>query len=804
MGTGHIALRTWDGHGGTLNSWNTPDALIRLVILASLAVVIPTVVRSRVGGSRVSYFGLTAGLVILFIGEAFRLGTAVDPEGSLSRLVNVHLPTYAGGYLLIAVGFLLLMRDMRHTQRTSREAEAAERRRAEAARLQEAKLRAILDGAAEYSIISCDPAGLVTSYSTGGARVLGWEAGEVVGRMNIAAFHATEKSVTPGEVHEAIRSVGHFDGETVMVRKDGRAVPVELTISPLTDAAGGIEGYVGVVKDIAERKAVQDALRRERDFVRGILEINELFIMGLSLEDGRISMFNAGAERISGYGRDEAIGREYAEMLIRPEDRDRIRAGIAAGRAGTVPTVGQREHVIRAKDGSERVIAWTYTASEDEQGRASYVVGFGRDVTAERLMQAQVEKANADLEAANVELQRLATTDYLTGLLNRRQAALLLEREVARCRRQTVPMSVILLDIDHFKAINDTHGHEAGDAALKHVGEVLRGRLRATDVAARHGGEEFLLVLPDTGIDQAAHVAEMVRRQIQEIPVAYGETPIRMAFSLGVTTLEVGQISTPDELVARADEAMYCAKNLGGNRVVLWNRMQEGKVEARLVVSEEVLALQKRVESLTRLNQQAFLERIYNLADTLEAGNAYTARHSRHVAAYADAIARAMHLPADHREMLYRAAMLHDLGRSAVPPEVLWKSDPLTKSDWALVCQHPAASVKVIEHVAFLGREASIIRHHHERPDGRGYPDGLKGDAIPLEARILAAADALDAMTRDRPHRPALPLADALAQLQAGAPHQFDPEVAEGVLAAAREMPNWPLQPQATVAATAN
>jgi diguanylate cyclase (GGDEF)-like protein/PAS domain S-box-containing protein/putative nucleotidyltransferase with HDIG domain len=597
---------------------------------------------------------------------------------------------------------------------------------------------------------------------------------------------------TPEEIGAAVRSRGLFEAEIAMVRKSGEAFPALLTITPLHAPDGRLEGYVGIIKDITALKAVQDALRRERDFIRGVIETSELCIIGLSLPDECVTMFNRGAEMITGYRRDEIIGRPGSPALLSAEIADKLRRDVAqeADKAGGVCRF---ESALRTRSGQEKALSWTYTVAKDEQGRPTHLVAFGFDLTETRQMQASLEKAKADLEKANAELERIANTDYLTGLVNRRQMTLLLEHEWAWSRRNDKPLSVILLDIDRFKAVNDTHGHEAGDAALKHMANVLRGRVRASDIIVRYGGEEFILVLPETDLNGASGLAESLRRIVQESPAAYGDMRIALSSSLGVATIEPGQNFSAETLIRMADEAMYCAKSLGGNRVVIWNRVHEGQVEPALMASPEAQDLQKRIETIARRNDATVLESLYEFARGLEAPNPYTDRHSCNVTEYAVAMAREMGLGSTEVETIRRSGMLHDIGRAAIPAAAIWKSGPLSKSDWALVCQHPVVSAKMVERLPFLRREAGIVRHHHERPDGRGYPDSLHGDAIPLEARVVAVADALDAITRDRPHRPARSLEDALGELHAGAPSQFDPRVVAAAQAAAKKAEGWPL-----------
>jgi len=577
---GNPGTRERVGSGGHLNSWYVPDSAIGLVMMGLAAVVIPTLVRRRVGGSQATYVGFTAGVAILAIGYALRLGGALVPSWfEALNDITILLPIDVGGYLMAMAGFLSLIRDLGRTQDTARLAVSDERDRAEQARLHEAKLRAILDCATEYCIIACDPNGRVISYSTGGARIFGWQADEVVGRMNVMQFNAPGQQTVFGEVCSAVQAQGHFEAETSSVRKNGEAFPALLTVTGLRGADGRIEGYVGIIKDITALKAVQNDLQRERDFVRGILETSELCIVGLSLVDGRITLFNHGAELITGYRSDEVLGRPYTEALVQPDKREDALRAIEAIRATPGAAVSPAERLIVTKSGEVRQIAWTYSISQDEDGRPLFAVKFGHDVTAERQMQATLQQAKADLERANAELAHLATTDYLTGLVNRRQADLLFNHEIARTRRSRKPLAVVLMDMDHFKIVNDTYGHEAGDAALRHVASEMRRRLRAGDIVARYGGEEFLILLPETDDASAARLTETLRQRIGASPIAWGDAQIHMTASFGIAVLKPGQDIHPDVLIRMADEAMYWVKHLGGNQVASWEGIHDGKVE---------------------------------------------------------------------------------------------------------------------------------------------------------------------------------------------------------------------------------
>ena len=796
-------LRFRDGYGGPVGDLWLVNSLFRLAVLCAAMAVIPTLVWRRVGGRRFSYAVLLLGLAVLAGGEVVLLTGALAP-GGLSRAAasEIQLPFYSAGFALLLVGFLSLMGWLSSAQSEQKRLADEALARAEEARLHKAKLEAILDSATDHCILTCDALGRITSCSKGGARMLGWQPEEVVGRKSQEVFRPPDHPMTVEQVLRTVREHGHFEGELPFRRKNGGTVPTLVTITPMAGAGDSPEGYVVVAKDISEMKAAREALRRERDFVRGIIETNGMFIVGASVIDGRITLFNHGAERISGYRREEVIGRTYAEVFFTPDEVSSVEAVFQGLRAGTRESVGGYEGTILTKDGQTRFISWTYSASTDEAGDATYVVGFGQDVTEQRQMQTSLEQTQRELEEANRALSRLATTDYLTGLVNRRQADELLRREVARARRQCTPVAVVMMDLDRFKAINDTRGHAVGDRCLKHVAEQLRERLRTSDVVARYGGEEFLLVLPDTDVDQAAALADQVRRRVQDHPLEYRNDAISLSLSGGVAVYQLHLDTPPEDLIHWADEAMYCAKNVGGNRVVVWDDMKDGNVEPSLADTRQARELRRRVESLGRHNRRTFLANVCQLIDSVESRNPYTENHSRNVARYAVAIARQLGLEENDVALIERAARLQDLGKAAIPEDTIWKDAPLSKSDWALVCQHPAAAVKILQRLSFLHREVHLIRHHHERPDGRGYPDNLTGDAIPLGSRVMAVAEALDAMTRCRPHRAALTLDETMEQLRAGVFKQFDHTVVEAAVAAADQAGDFPFARAAAARAT--
>jgi diguanylate cyclase (GGDEF)-like protein len=369
-----------------------------------------------------------------------------------------------------------------------------------------------------------------------------------------------------------------------------------------------------------------------------------------------------------------------------------------------------------------------------------------------------------------LRLAEAARRDFLTGLLNRRGFEDVLGAELERVHRQPRAMSLLLADLDHFKQVNDRFGHEVGDATLRRVARVFDGTRRRYDTAARTGGEEFALLLPDTDADDAFVVAE---RLCDAIRAATGEHPPRVTISVGLATFPADGWDAR-ELVRAADEALYAAKGRGRDRVVAH--------------SPDLAGVIAQVEDPAGARAPMELSTAIALAHALDLRDGGTARHSRAVGRYAQLTALELGLSPERAERVRLAGELHDIGKIGVPDALLHKPGPLDPDEWEQMRTHPEIAARLL-----TGDDVSDIRSwvlaHHERPDGRGYPFGIAADAIPFEARILAAADAFEAMTSDRVYRSAIGLDAAAAELRRGAGTQFDPRAVEALLAVIEHAP---------------
>jgi diguanylate cyclase (GGDEF)-like protein len=357
-----------------------------------------------------------------------------------------------------------------------------------------------------------------------------------------------------------------------------------------------------------------------------------------------------------------------------------------------------------------------------------------------------------------IRAMRLALTDPLTGLGNHRSFHERLQRELTAAESEGAPLALCLVDFDELKTINDRFGHPVGDLVLEQVAS----RLRQGGEAFRLGGDEFAVLLPGQDERQAAGVARSI---VERVAALHIEGVGSVTVSAGVATYPTHSTGR-DELIRCADSALYWAKKDGKNRVHAY-------------AAESVL--RSNVEQLgERPDRGARYRAAESLAKAVDARDAYSGSHSQRVGDYSARIARRLGADESAVELTRLAGKVHDLGKLAIPEEILRKPDALSEADRAVLERHPQVGSQMLES---LGVEpvAEWVLHHHERWDGTGYPQRLAGDQIPLAARILFVADAYDAMTSERVYRERLTQAEALAELERCAGTQFDPAVVKAL-----------------------
>ena len=360
--------------------------------------------------------------------------------------------------------------------------------------------------------------------------------------------------------------------------------------------------------------------------------------------------------------------------------------------------------------------------------------------------------------AARTELHLLATTDTLTGLANRRAFEERMAQEVERAARHGRPLSLVLLDLDHFKQVNDAHGHPVGDRVLAEIAARLRLRARGEDALARMGGEEFAWLMPEAEGPAALRAAERLRAEIEADAFAHG---IAVTVSGGVCDLADARGAA--ELYRLADEALYWAKGRGRNQV----RRYTPALAARTEATAAELRMAERGQAVRGVRA---------LARAVDAKDPSTRLHSERVADLSVRLATALGWTTERIAALSEAALIHDVGKIGVPDAILLKPGRLTPDEYEVVKGHAGLGALIGAEV-LTTEQAGWVRHHHERWDARGYPDGLAGDEIPAGAQVIAVADALDVMCSTRIYAACRPLDEALGEIRRGAGGQFAPAV---------------------------
>jgi diguanylate cyclase (GGDEF)-like protein/PAS domain S-box-containing protein len=498
---------------------------------------------------------------------------------------------------------------------------------------------------------------------------------------------------------------------------------------------GGIVEISGICSDITDRRRLRDQLDAAHLAMARVVEAMDGHLFTLRVNaDGSFEPVYLGPNREALVG-GVLPPDETWEPLVHPDDRERWYAEVERFPLGE-PI--EFEYRLCCLDGVVRTDHDRLQPRRDPDGTLFYD-GVSRDITERRRLED--------------ELRRSARIDRLTGAYSRGHFAELAEQRLAGAGEH----ALVLLDADHFKQVNDGYGHAVGDLVLVALVKRLQETLGPRDLLGRWGGEEFVVLLDGTGSLEAR--AERMRAAVAATPIAAGGVAIEQTISLGAVraSRELGSL---DALVEAADRRLYAAKRAGRNRVAL--------------ESGTTVGLDAEPEGIGMARALAFAAGLRDEEPEAHAGE---------VSLLATLTAERLELPEPAIWRCRLGGWLHDVGKVAIPDAILDKPGPLDAGEWAVMRTHPALGADIVARFAQLSEAAAAVRHHHERWDGSGYPDGLAGEAIPLEARIVAAADAYSAMTATRPYSPARAPADAALELRASSGTQFDPAIVDALIA---------------------
>jgi diguanylate cyclase (GGDEF)-like protein/PAS domain S-box-containing protein len=400
-----------------------------------------------------------------------------------------------------------------------------------------------------------------------------------------------------------------------------------------------------------------------------------------------------------------------------------------------------------------------------------------RDVTRRKQAELELEKINRELVRSNKRLNKLALKDPQTGLYNHRYLSEMIETEFHRVKRYGGALALIMLDIDFFKSINEMYGYQFGDLVLKQLAQELVKATRRYDIVVRYSGEEFVIISTGANRAQAVSLCERIIGRINVRHFGDAKNKVKLKITMAAVSYPEDRAGNAMDMIKIAEHILGKAKDDGGDRVYSSLDKTKTAKENRESKIAEVNLLRQRLDKLNKQANQNLVESIFAFAKTLEVKDHYTGEHVERTVKYATDIASALSLPKHEVETIKQAAMLHDLGKIGISENILNKRSKLTKKEMDEIKKHPVIAADILRPVHILHPIVPIILHHHEWWNGKGYPDGLKGEEIPMGSRVVAVADVYQALTSNRPYRRAFPKKEALKIMQDFSGKQFDPKV---------------------------
>jgi len=612
--------------------------------------------------------------------------------------------------------------------------------------------------------------------------LLGYKNDELIGKNMLEA-----KILLPDQIPKVAASLarnaqGQPTGpdEYTLIRKDGSRIAVESRGFPVK--IRGQTLILGIARDTTTRRHAEEALRASESKYRTLLHNLPQRIFSkdkssvyVSCNDNYARDLHIIPDEIAGKTDHDFYPQELADKY-RADDKRIMKSG---------KTEDLEERYIQ--DGQEVFVHTVKTPVRDGDGNVIGILGIFWDITERKRAEEERERLHAELEVR-------AITDSLTGLYNHAHFFQRLEEEIKRSKRYGRGFAVVMMDVDNFKHYNDSRSHQAGDEALRLIADCIRTAIRRSDIAFRYGGDEFAAILLHADSPRAQAIVNRIngciaaRLKEMDDPAAAW-----LGLSAGVACFpEDG--TTADDLVKVADAALYDAKRVASAR----RAMQRGQAIEPLaspsntpdekhqrMLSAAATSLATALQDLSTPDALANLDlrTIAAIGAAAEIKDPYIHDHQERVSQGAAALAEKMGLSAEQVQDIRVAGLLHDIGKVSVSEGILNKPGKLTEEEYAQIKEHSALGAMIVAHAEGLQCLVKIVRHHHERFDGTGYPDGLTGEDIPLEARILAVVDVFDAMTHERSYRKALSRAESIAELERSAGTQFDPAVVKAFLA---------------------
>lgn len=420
-----------------------------------------------------------------------------------------------------------------------------------------------------------------------------------------------------------------------------------------------------------------------------------------------------------------------------------------------------------------RLQLFDYLVHSDPRDEVSFKLKRAREFLAQRQRIGNLER---ELSGKDRKLEKLILLDPLTDCYNWRYFVHRVHQELNRARRHAYNISFIAVDIDYFRQINELYGLKVADSVIKEMVGIMRLCLRREDIVCRWRDDEFFMILPYTPGVNAFKIAKRIKEKISAHAFLYKTITVRLRVSVAMIASPQDAALNSADVVNGLTKNLNAAKRQGGNVVVAQPHFDAESTE-HSVPESDIEDLRERLEKMNSLLTRDLIEMIYGFAKAIEAKDLYTSQHVESTATIAERIAKELQMPGEEIEDVKRASILHDLGKVAIDDKILSKKGPLNDKERVIVQAHPWIATEILRDIHALRGSIPAILYHHERYDGTGYPLGLRGEQIPLAARIVAVADVYQALVSNRPYRKALSKRTALDIIKRDAGKHFDPRI---------------------------
>lgn len=391
-------------------------------------------------------------------------------------------------------------------------------------------------------------------------------------------------------------------------------------------------------------------------------------------------------------------------------------------------------------------------------------------------LKTRVSSLEKELSKKSKKIEEITLVDPLTGCYNWRYFLNRAQQELNRCRRHLYSVSFIGVDIDNFRQINEIYGVRVADRVTKELVGILRTISRREDVLARWRSDEFFMIIPHLDDKNAYTVAQRIKEKISVHRFKYKRITLTIKVSIGVVSSPEDNIFNARDIINALNKCFTSAERKGGDTIIFYSQAKF-KPLLKQKSKASIRELREKIEGMNVLLNRDLMEMIYGFARTIEAKDSYTGKHVEYTSVLAEEIARNLNLPEEEIENIKHAAVLHDLGKVGIDENILSKKGPLTAKEREIIKTHPSIAAEILREIRSLRGALSAILYHHERYDGKGYPLGLKGEEIPLSARIVAVADVYQALISDRPYRKAYSKEKALEIIKQESGKQFDSKI---------------------------